>query len=217
MRDDPPRRFAYPPNLVVVDGGPLQADAAARALAELGIQPACDVGLLLVSDEETGSVFGLKHLLSHGLFEPQDAFVVPDWGISAGDEIEVAGGPLKGLRGVFKKELSGQDRVLILLNYVSYQGRLLIEREKRATEQQHRLAELNFNRARDAVDRMLTEVGANKVSVIKVVRELTGLGLKEAKDLVEAAPKPIKEGVTKDEAAAIQKKFVDAGASVEVK
>jgi large subunit ribosomal protein L7/L12 len=63
----------------------------------------------------------------------------------------------------------------------------------------------------------LTEVGGNKINVIKVVREVTSLGLKEAKDLVEGAPKPIKEGVTKDEAAAIKKKFEDAGAKVEVK
>jgi len=64
---------------------------------------------------------------------------------------------------------------------------------------------------------VLTAAGANKINVIKVVREVTSLGLKEAKDLVDAAPKAIKEGVTKDEAAAIQKKFVDAGASVEVR
>ena len=63
----------------------------------------------------------------------------------------------------------------------------------------------------------LTEVGGNKINVIKVVREVTSLGLKEAKDLVESAPKPIKEGVNKDEAAAIKKKFEDAGAKVEVK
>ena len=63
----------------------------------------------------------------------------------------------------------------------------------------------------------LTEVGTNKINVIKVVREVTSLGLKEAKDLVEGAPKPIKEGVTKDEAAAIVKKFADVGAKVEVK
>ena len=63
----------------------------------------------------------------------------------------------------------------------------------------------------------LTEVGGNKINVIKVVREITALGLKEAKDLVEGAPKPIKEGVTKDEAAAIKKKFEDVGAKVEVK
>ena len=64
---------------------------------------------------------------------------------------------------------------------------------------------------------VLTAAGANKINVIKAVREVTSLGLKEAKDLVDGAPKAIKEGVTKDEAAAIQKKFVDAGASVEVK
>ena len=63
----------------------------------------------------------------------------------------------------------------------------------------------------------LTEVGSNKINVIKVVREVTSLGLKEAKDLVEGAPKPIKEGLTKDEAATIKKKFEDAGAKVEVK
>jgi large subunit ribosomal protein L7/L12 len=63
----------------------------------------------------------------------------------------------------------------------------------------------------------LTDIGGNKINVIKVVREVTSLGLKEAKDLVEGAPKPIKEGVTKDEAATIKKKFEDAGAKVEVK
>ena len=63
----------------------------------------------------------------------------------------------------------------------------------------------------------LTEVGADKIKVIKVVREVTSLGLKEAKDLVEGAPKPIKEGVSKDEAAAIKKKFEDVGAKVEIK
>ena len=63
----------------------------------------------------------------------------------------------------------------------------------------------------------LTDVGGNKINVIKVVREVTSLGLKEAKDLVEGAPKPIKEGVTKDEAASIKKKFEEAGAKVEVK
>ena len=62
----------------------------------------------------------------------------------------------------------------------------------------------------------LTEVGSNKINVIKVVREVTSLGLKEAKDLVEGAPKPIKEGIPKDEAAAIQKKFADVGAKVEI-
>jgi len=64
---------------------------------------------------------------------------------------------------------------------------------------------------------ILTAAGANKINVIKVVREVTSLGLKEAKDLVEAAPKAIKEGVNKDEAESIKKKFVDAGATVEVK
>jgi large subunit ribosomal protein L7/L12 len=64
---------------------------------------------------------------------------------------------------------------------------------------------------------VLTAAGANKINVIKVVREITSLGLKEAKDLVDGAPKTVKEGVSKDEAAAMQKKFVDAGASVEVK
>jgi large subunit ribosomal protein L7/L12 len=63
----------------------------------------------------------------------------------------------------------------------------------------------------------LTDIGTAKINVIKVVREVTSLGLKEAKDLVESAPKPIKEGVTKDEAAAIKKKFEDAGAKVEIK
>ena len=64
---------------------------------------------------------------------------------------------------------------------------------------------------------VLTAAGANKINVIKVVREVTSLGLKEAKDLVDGAPKPVKEGVSKDEAAAIAKKFTDAGATVEVK
>jgi large subunit ribosomal protein L7/L12 len=64
---------------------------------------------------------------------------------------------------------------------------------------------------------VLTVVGTNKINVIKAVREVTSLGLKEAKDLVDGAPKPIKEGVTKDEAETIKKKFVDAGATVEVK
>jgi large subunit ribosomal protein L7/L12 len=63
----------------------------------------------------------------------------------------------------------------------------------------------------------LTDVGGNKINVIKAVREVTSLGLKEAKDLVESAPKAIKEGVTKDEAASIKKKFEEAGAKVEVK
>jgi len=64
---------------------------------------------------------------------------------------------------------------------------------------------------------VLTAAGANKINVIKAVREVTSLGLKEAKDLVDGAPKTVKEGITKDEAAAIQKKFTDAGATVEVK
>ncbi|MGE0406794.1 MAG: 50S ribosomal protein L7/L12 [Candidatus Korobacteraceae bacterium] len=64
---------------------------------------------------------------------------------------------------------------------------------------------------------ILKDVGANKINVIKAVREVTNLGLKEAKDLVDGAPKPIKEGVGKDEAETIRKKFTDAGATVEVK
>ena len=64
---------------------------------------------------------------------------------------------------------------------------------------------------------ILTEVGTNKINVIKVVREVTSLGLKEAKDLVEGAPKPIKEGIPKDEAEAIKKKFEEVGAKVEIK
>ncbi len=64
---------------------------------------------------------------------------------------------------------------------------------------------------------VLTAAGANKINVIKVVREVTSLGLKEAKDLVDGAPKTIKEGINKDEAEAIKKKFVDAGATVDVK
>ena len=64
---------------------------------------------------------------------------------------------------------------------------------------------------------ILKEVGANKINVIKAVREVTNLGLKEAKDLVDGAPKPIKEGVSKEEAETIRKKFTDAGATVEVK
>ena len=64
---------------------------------------------------------------------------------------------------------------------------------------------------------VLTAAGANKINVIKAVREVTSLGLKEAKDLVDGAPKAIKEGVSKDEAATIAKKFTDAGATVEVK
>jgi large subunit ribosomal protein L7/L12 len=64
---------------------------------------------------------------------------------------------------------------------------------------------------------VLTDVGANKINVIKAVREVTSLGLKEAKDLVDGAPKPIKEGVNKDEAATIKKKFEEVGAKVEIK
>ena len=62
----------------------------------------------------------------------------------------------------------------------------------------------------------LTDVGADKIKVIKVVREVTNLGLKEAKDLVESAPKPLKEGVSKDEAASIEKKFAEVGAKVKI-
>jgi large subunit ribosomal protein L7/L12 len=72
-------------------------------------------------------------------------------------------------------------------------------------------------RGEDRVHVTLTDIGGNKINVIKVVREVTSLGLKEAKDLVEGAPKPIKEGVTKDEAEAIKKKFEEAGAKVEIK
>ncbi len=64
---------------------------------------------------------------------------------------------------------------------------------------------------------VLTGVGANKIGVIKAVREVTNLGLKEAKDLVDNAPKPIKEGVSKEEAEVVKKKFIDAGATVEVR
>ena len=64
---------------------------------------------------------------------------------------------------------------------------------------------------------VLKEVGPNKINVIKAVREVTSLGLKEAKDLVDGAPKSIKEGVSKDEAETIRKKFTEAGATVEVK
>jgi len=64
---------------------------------------------------------------------------------------------------------------------------------------------------------VLTDIGGNKINTIKAVREVTSLGLKEAKDLVESAPKTLKEGVSKDEAAAIKKKFEEAGAKVEIK
>lgn len=66
-------------------------------------------------------------------------------------------------------------------------------------------------------DAVLTDVGSEKIKVIKVVREVTGLGLKEAKDLVEGAPKPIKEAVSKEEAESIKAKFAEVGAKVEVK
>jgi len=66
-------------------------------------------------------------------------------------------------------------------------------------------------------DAVLTDVGANKILVIKAVRELTGLGLKEAKDLVDAAPKAVKEGVAKEEAEQVKEKLAEAGATVEIK
>ena len=66
-------------------------------------------------------------------------------------------------------------------------------------------------------DVILTNAGANKINVIKVVREITGLGLKEAKDLVDGAPKPVKEGISKEEAEQIKKKLEEAGATVEIK
>ena len=70
---------------------------------------------------------------------------------------------------------------------------------------------------KDEFDVILTAAGANKINVIKAVRELTSLGLKEAKDLVDGAPKPVKEGVSKEEAEAARTKLADAGASVEVR
>ena len=70
---------------------------------------------------------------------------------------------------------------------------------------------------KDTFDVILTAAGANKINAIKVVRELTGLGLKEAKDLVDGAPKPVKEGVSKDDAEKMKKQLTDAGASVELK
>jgi len=70
---------------------------------------------------------------------------------------------------------------------------------------------------KDAFDVILTAAGGNKINVIKVVREVTGLGLKEAKDLVDGAPKPVKEGATKDDAESIKKKLTEAGATVELK
>jgi large subunit ribosomal protein L7/L12 len=71
--------------------------------------------------------------------------------------------------------------------------------------------------AKDTFDVILADAGANKINVIKEVRAITNLGLKEAKDLVEGAPKPVKEGVNKDEAEQIKKKLEDAGAKVQVK
>lgn len=70
---------------------------------------------------------------------------------------------------------------------------------------------------KDEFDVVLTDIGANKIQVIKAVRELTSLGLKEAKDLVDGAPKPVREGVTKDEAQAAKTKLEEAGAKAEVK
>jgi len=70
---------------------------------------------------------------------------------------------------------------------------------------------------KDAFDVVLTSAGANKINVIKVVRELTGLGLKEAKDLVDGAPKTVKEGASKDDAEKMKKQLTDAGATVELK
>lgn len=70
---------------------------------------------------------------------------------------------------------------------------------------------------KDSFDVILQAAGANKINVIKVVREVTGLGLKEAKDLVDGAPKAVKEGISKDESEELRKKLADAGATVEVK
>ncbi len=70
---------------------------------------------------------------------------------------------------------------------------------------------------KDTFDVVLVSVGTNKINVIKVVRELTGLGLKEAKDLVDGAPKPVKEGVSKEDAEKMKKQLTDAGATVELK
>jgi large subunit ribosomal protein L7/L12 len=70
---------------------------------------------------------------------------------------------------------------------------------------------------KDTFDVILASAGANKINVIKVVRELTGLGLKEAKDLVDGAPKPVKEGVSKEDAEKMKKQLADAGATVELK
>jgi large subunit ribosomal protein L7/L12 len=70
---------------------------------------------------------------------------------------------------------------------------------------------------KDTFDVILATIGSNKINVIKVVRELTGLGLKEAKDLVDGAPKPVKEGVSKEDAEKMKKALTDAGATVELK
>ncbi len=70
---------------------------------------------------------------------------------------------------------------------------------------------------KDTFDVVLQAAGGNKISVIKIVREITGLGLKEAKDLVDSAPKAVKEGISKDESEEIRQKLADAGATVEVK
>ncbi|MBO0800974.1 MAG: 50S ribosomal protein L7/L12 [Blastocatellia bacterium] len=70
---------------------------------------------------------------------------------------------------------------------------------------------------KDTFDVILASIGANKINVIKVVRELTGLGLKEAKDLVDSAPKPVKEGVSKEDSEKMKKALTDAGATVELK
>lgn len=78
-------------------------------------------------------------------------------------------------------------------------------------------AEAPVQEEKTKFDVILSDVGAQKIQVIKVVREITGLGLKEAKDLVEGAPKPIKEGVSKEEAEAIKKKLEEVGAKVEIK
>ena len=78
-------------------------------------------------------------------------------------------------------------------------------------------AEAPAEEEKTAFDVVLSAIGDKKLQVIKVVRAITGLGLKEAKDLVESAPKPVKEGVNKDEAAAVKKKLEEAGAKVEIK
>jgi large subunit ribosomal protein L7/L12 len=78
-------------------------------------------------------------------------------------------------------------------------------------------AEAKAEEEKTEFDVILAEVGANKINVIKVVREITGLGLKEAKDLVESAPKPVKTGVSKAEAEEIKKKLEEVGAKVEIK